>query len=80
MLLLLDSYQLAKSFHHRWFARNFTRLVLLLELIKIYLKLVSPIFYQFFIFSPNDSPLKAMKNAFYFIKKALFVLEIFKFL
>ena len=31
------------------------------------LKLVSAIFYQFFIFSPNDSPLKTMKNVFYFI-------------
>ena len=36
-------------------------------------------FYQIFIFSPNDSPSKTMKNAFYFIKKALFVLEIIKF-
>ena len=27
-----------------------------------------------------DSPLKMMKNAFYFILKALFVLKIFKFL
>ena len=32
-----------------------------------YLKLVSAIFYQIFIFSPNDSPSKTMKNAFYFI-------------
>ena len=31
------------------------------------LKLVSAIFYQIFIFSPNDSPLKVMKNVFYFI-------------
>ena len=31
------------------------------------LKLVSAIFYQIFIFSPNDSPSKAMKNVFYFI-------------
>ena len=31
----------------------------------IYLKLVSAIFYQMFIFSPNDSPLKTMKNVFY---------------
>ena len=37
-------------------------------------------FHQFFIFSTNDSPSKTMKNAFYFIQKALFVLEIFKFL
>ena len=44
------------------------------------LKLLLAIFYQIFIFSPNDSPLKTMKNVFYFIEKALFVLEIFKFL
>ena len=31
------------------------------------LKLVSAIFYQIFIFTPNDSPSKTMKNAFYFI-------------
>ena len=31
------------------------------------LKLVSAIFYQIYIFSPNDSPLKTMKNIFYFI-------------
>ena len=31
------------------------------------LKLVSTIFYQFFIFSSNDSPSKTMKNVFYFI-------------
>ena len=28
----------------------------------------------------NESPLKLMKNAFYFTLKALFVLKIFKFL
>ena len=28
----------------------------------------------------NEGPLKTMENAFYFILKALFVLEIFKFL
>ena len=32
-----------------------------------FLKLVLAIFYQFFIFSLNDSPLKTMKNAFYLI-------------
>ena len=37
-------------------------------------------FYQIFIFSPNDSPSKTIKNVFYFIEKALFVLKIFKFL
>ena len=31
------------------------------------LKLVSAIFYQFFIFSPNDGPLKTMTNVLYFI-------------
>ena len=31
------------------------------------LKLVSATFYQIFIFSQNDSPLKTMKNVFYFI-------------
>ena len=30
-----------------------------------------------FYFSPNDNPSKTMKNVFYFIKKALFVLNIF---
>ena len=44
------------------------------------LKLGSAIFYQIFIFSSNDSPLKTMKIVFYFISKALFVLEIFKLL
>ena len=34
---------------------------------KYHLKLVSAIFYQIFIFSSNDSPLKTMKNVFYFI-------------
>ena len=33
-----------------------------------------------FYFSPNDTPSKTMKNVFYFIKKALFILKIFKFL
>ena len=36
--------------------------------------------YQFFTSSPNDNPLKTIKNAFYFIKKALFVLKILKLL
>ena len=48
--------------------------------IKYCLKLVSAIFYQILIFSSNDSPSITMKNVFYFIEKALFVLEIFKFL
>ena len=44
------------------------------------LKLVSAIFYQIFVFPPNDSLSKTMKSVFYFIKKALFVLNIFKLL
>ena len=47
---------------------------------KITLNLVSVIFIKFLFFSPNDSPSKSMKNAFYFIEKALFVLKIFNFL
>ena len=46
---------------------------------QIGLKLVSAIFYQNFIFSANDSPRKAMTKVFYFIWKALFVLEIINF-
>ena len=37
------------------------------DLNQCWLKLVSAIFYQIFIVSPNDSPSKAMKIAFYFI-------------
>ena len=44
------------------------------------LKLVSAIFYQIFVFSSSDRPSKTMKNVFYFILKARFILEIFKFL
>ena len=43
------------------------------------LKLASTIFYQIFIFLPNDSPSKAMKCVFYFIQKAFFVLELLNF-
>ena len=42
------------------------------------LKLMSPTFSQFFLFSPNDNPPKTMKDVFYFIEIALFILEIFK--
>ena len=42
------------------------------------LKLVSAAFYQIFIFSSSERHSKTMKNIFYFILKALFVLEIFK--
>ena len=43
-------------------------------------KLVSAIFYQVFIFSSSDRASKTTKNVFYFILKALSVLEIFTFL
>ena len=36
------------------------------------LKLVSIIFYQIFVFSRNDSPLKTMKNVFLFYLKNSF--------
>ena len=44
------------------------------------LMFVCAIFYQIFIFSPNDSPSKNIKSFFYLIEKALFVFGIFKFL
>ena len=50
------------------------------DMFKIYLKLMSATFCQVFVSSSNDRPSKTMKNVFYFIEKALFVLEIFKFL
>ena len=34
---------------------------------EVYLKACVCYFHQFFIFSPNDNPLKTMKKAFYFI-------------
>ena len=37
-------------------------------------------FFHIFVFSPNDSPSKIIKKVFDFIKKAIFVLKIFKFL
>ena len=42
-----------------------------------YLKLVSAIYYQTFIFSPNESPSKTIKQVLHFINKALCVLKIF---
>ena len=44
--------------------------------LKSYSHLPKKVFLIFF----NDSPSKMMKNAFYFILKALFVLKMFKFL
>ena len=37
------------------------------DLLTVTLKLMSAIFYQIFMFSPNDSPSRNMKNVFYFI-------------
>ena len=42
------------------------------------LNLVSTIFYQTFTLSPMLALQKLQKNAFYFIKKALLILKIFK--
>ena len=42
-------------------------------------KSLCPLFLSNFVFLPNDSRSKTMKNAFYFIKKALFVLKKIKF-
>ena len=47
-----------------------------LHVIKTYVRY----FLSNFYFSLNDSSSKTVKNVFYFIQKALFVLEIFKFL
>ena len=44
-----------------------------------YLKLVSTIFYQIFIFSPNDSPSKTMKNVFFIVFERLSLGEKYKF-
>ena len=44
---------------------------LVFSFLRYYLKLVSAIFYQFLFLPLNDSPFKTMKNAFYFIWKAL---------
>ena len=59
---------------------KFEVLLSLSQFRKFILKLVSAIFYQIFICSSSDRLSKTMKNVFYFILKALFVLEIFKFL
>ena len=59
---------------------KFEVLLWLSQLRKFILKLVSAIFYQFFIFSSSDRPSKTMKTVFYLILKALFIHEIFKFL
>ena len=48
--------------------------------VTISLKLDSDLLQKFCFISFNDSPSKMLKNAFYFILKALFVLKIFKFL
>ena len=60
-----------------WEACTFYRIN---EKINEILKLVLAIFYEILIFSLNDSHSKTVKNIFYSIEKALFVLEIFKFM
>ena len=48
--------------------------------ISFFLKSDSPLPKKIIFICLNESPLQVMKNAFYFILKALFVLKIFKFL
>ena len=67
-----------KNYFKDWCLMNSQPTFLFLTYVN--LKFVSTIFYQFFIFSPNDSPLKTMKNVCYFIWKALSVLKRFDFL
>ena len=43
------------------------------------LKFASAIFFPIFIFSPNNSSLKIIKNVFYLIEKALFVLDFLEY-
>ena len=59
------------------FAKYFNKKDKTALITSISILLVSAILYQVFIFPPNDSPSKTIKNAFYFFLKALFVLEIF---
>ena len=60
------------SLFHQWFQKKLMQILISKPVIKIkkellMLKLASAIFYQIFIFfSPNNSPLKTMKNVFYF--------------
>ena len=79
----------SKSWGKELRKKNFAKFFLCVKFQKLYnrsitdmasLKLVSAIFYQIFIFSPYDSPSETVKNVFYFIQKALFLFEIFKFL
>ena len=61
------------------FKRSFLNNYIILLMVQAF-KACVRYFLSIFIFTPNDRPLKTMKNVFYFIEKALFVLEIFKFL
>ena len=47
---------------------------------KFFIKACVRYFLTYFYLSPNGSPSKTMNDIFYFIYKALLVLEIFKFL
>ena len=86
LLVFLETWVVAPFWHcgYPWFFPRVVTTMISKQFVNmgiiIYLKLVSAIFYQIFIFSPYDSPLKTMKNVSYFIQKALLVLEIFKVL
>ena len=54
-------------YKHHWYGKAKQYIKKKAYLYFYYLKLVSAIFYPIFIFLQNDSPLKTMKNVFYFV-------------
>ena len=59
-------------FWKKLYARHADIIILSNCLLFYYSKLVSTIFYQIFIFSPNDSPSQTVKSAFFFHLKSSF--------
>ena len=57
-----------RKLHGQIFLRTKARCFLILK--RFWLKLVSAIFYQIFIFSPNDSPLKTDKCFLFCLKSS----------
>ena len=69
-----------KRFGWSWNSHYYSELIWKTYFMCILLKSDSQLSKQIFLICFNDSPSKVMKNAFYFILKALSVLKIFKFL
>ena len=67
------------SFSYKYEITPLSKIAKMILFQKIHLNSDSHLPKKFFVCF-NDSPSKVMKNAFYFILKALFVLKIFKFL